>query len=294
MSQRSEKYNRRTARRVSNLEDRTGAISDDMTSLGVRVSMLEEIAKPAYIIKAPGPGYTMPAPRKPIRQRRRGIMLALIALATGLLIIGVVRTVGAENNTAADMPAPVPASTVAVTTLTDATTESWDGVGEDPQEAEKIEAALLAQGYLSTAVPLDYTLQDIMRTACTEYGCPYTLALAVAEVESNFNMDTVGAAGEVGIMQLNPGPGGSYHAELAAATGRDPTTPVGNIYCGVYLLGKYMADYQDPVKAAMAYNMGDNGAREAWAAGITSTHYTKEVMEAMEVWECTVNEWGGA
>lgn len=33
-----------------------------------------------------------------------------------------------------------------------------------------------------------------------------------------------GAAGEVGIMQLNPGPGGSYHAELTAATGRDPTT----------------------------------------------------------------------
>lgn len=262
---------------------------------------------------APEPGYTLPVPPKhtgivtfetlpvptekwlaPKRQRRRGIMLALIALATGLLIIGVVRTVGAENNTAADMPAPVPASTVAVTTLTDATTESWDGVGEDPQEAEKIEAALLAQGYLSTAVPLDYTLQDIMRTACTEYGCSYTLALAVAEVESNFNMDTVGAAGEIGIMQLNPGPGGSYHAELAAATGRDPTTPVGNIYCGVYLLGKYMADYQDPVKAAMAYNMGVSGAREAWAAGITSTHYTKEVMEAMEVWECTVNEWGGA
>ena len=293
MSQRSEKYNRRTARRVSNLEDCTEAIGDDMISLGVRVSMLEEIAKPAYIIKAPGPGYTMPVTNK-IRQRRRVALLALIVMATALLIIGAVRTVGAENNIAADMPAPVPASTVAVTTLTDATTESRDGVGEDPQEAEKIEAALLAQGYLSTAVPLDYTLQDIMRTACTEYGCPYTLALAVAEVESNFNMDTVGAAGEIGIMQLNPGPSGSYHAELAAATGRDPTTPVGNIYCGVYLLGKYMADYQDPVKAAMAYNMGVSGAREAWAAGITSTHYTKEVMEAMEVWECTVNEWGGA
>lgn len=293
MSQRSEKYNRRTARRVSNLEDCTEAIGDDMISLGVRVSMLEEIAKPVYIINEPEPGYTMPVTNK-IRQRRRVALLALIVMVTALLIIGAVRTVGAENNTAADMPAPVPASTVAVTTLTDATTESRDGVGEDPQEAEKIEAALLAQGYLSTAVPLDYTLQDIMRTACTEYGCPYTLALAVAEVESNFNMDTVGAAGEIGIMQLNPGPSGSYHAELAAATGRDPTTPVGNIYCGVYLLGKYMADYQDPVKAAMAYNMGVSGAREAWAAGITSTHYTKEVMEAMEVWECTVNEWGGA
>lgn len=229
----------------------------------------------------------------PMRQRRRVALPALIAMATALLIIGAVRSIEAENNTAADMSAQVPASTVAVTTLTDATTESWDGAGEDPQEAEKIEAALLAQGYLSTAVPLDYTLQDIMRTACAEYGCPYTLALAVAEVESNFDMDIIGTAGEVGIMQLNPGPGGSYHAELTTDTGLDPTTPEGNIYCGVYLLGKYMADYQDPTKAAMAYNMGVSGAREAWAAGITSTNYTKKVMEAMEGWETTVKEWRG-
>jgi len=261
---------------------------------------------------APEPGYTLPVPPKrtvvdgvirletspvpteerpaPMRQRTRVALLVLIAVAAALLMIVVVRAVGAENNDAADPTAPAPASTVAATTLTDAL---WNGEGEDPQEAEKIEAALLAQGYLSTAVPLDYTLQDIMRTACTEYGCPYPLALAVAEVESNFDMDTIGAAGEVGIMQLNPGPGGSYHAELTAATGRDPTTPEGNIYCGVYLLGKYMADYQDPTKAAMAYNMGVSGARGAWAAGITSTNYTEKVMEAMEGWETTINAWCG-
>lgn len=79
-------------------------------------------------------------------------------------------------------------------------------VGEDPMEAEKIEAALLAQGYYSDEVPMTYDLQDIMRTACEQYGCPYALALAVAEVESGFDLDAVGAAGEVGIMQLNPGP----------------------------------------------------------------------------------------
>ena len=90
---------------------------------------------------------------------------------------------------------------------------------------------------------------------------PYPLALAVAEVESHFNMEAVGAAGEVGIMQLNPGPDGAYHAELEAATGLDPTTPSGNIAAGCYLLGKYMADYKDPHKAAMAYNMGVAGAK---------------------------------
>ena len=115
----------------------------------------------------------------------------------------------------------------------------------------------------------------------------------MAEVESNFDAAAVGAVGEVGIMQLNPGPDGAYHAELEAATGLDPTTPSGNIAAGCYLLGKYIADYEDPQKAAMAYNMGVGGAENAWADGITSTDYSAAVVEAMERWEVTVNAWNG-
>ena len=158
---------------------------------------------------------------------------------------------------------------------------------------EKIEEALLAQGYFSLAVPMPYEWQDYMRTYCEEYGCPYPLALAVAQTESNFDMDAVGASGEVGIMQLNPGPGGSYHAEIQAATGLDPTTASGNIAGGCYKLGLYLAKYGSAEKAAMAYNMGEGGARSAWDSGITSTDYSKAVKEAMETWECTVNAWGG-
>lgn len=164
---------------------------------------------------------------------------------------------------------------------------------EDPQETEKIEEALLAQGYFSLAVPMPYEWQDYMRTYCEEYGCPYPLALAVAQTESNFDMDAVGASGEVGIMQLNPGPGGSYHAEIQAATGLDPTTASGNIAGGCYKLGLYLAKYGSVEKAAMAYNMGEGGARSAWDSGITSTNYSRTVKEAMETWECTVNAWGG-
>ena len=153
--------------------------------------------------------------------------------------------------------------------------------------------ALLAQGYFSLAVPMPYEWQDYMRTYCEEYGCPYPMALAVAQTESNFDMDAVGASGEVGIMQLNPGPGGSYHAEIQAATGLDPTTTSGNIAGGCYKLGLYLAKYGNVEKAAMAYNMGEGGARSAWDSGITSTDYSKAVKEAMETWECTVNAWGG-
>ena len=55
----------------------------------------------------------------------------------------------------------------------------------------------------------------------------------------------------MGIFQLNPGPDGSYHAELEAATGLDPTTPEGNIAGGCYLLGKYTAQYKDEAMAAI-------------------------------------------
>ena len=49
--------------------------------------------------------------------------------------------------------------------------------------------------------------------------------------------------------------------------GLDPTTPSGNIAAGCYLLGKYMADYKDPHKAAMAYNMGVAGAKKRLGGG---------------------------
>ena len=149
-------------------------------------------------------------------------------------------------------------------------------------------AALLEQGYFSDAIPLPYDLQDIMRTACKEYGCPYPLALAVAEVESNFDAAAVGAVGEVGIMQLNPGPQNTYWVNLEAETGKDPTDTAGNIVCGVYLLGTHLANYEDTEKALMAYNMGPGGATQAWKAGTTSTGYTAKVMEAADRWAAVV------
>lgn len=166
---------------------------------------------------------------------------------------------------------------------------------EDPEEKQRIGEALEAQGYFSAAVPLSWEYQDYMRTYCHLYGCPYPLALAVADWETRgqFNMDAIGPAGEVGIFQLNPGPDGSYHAELEAATGLDPTTPEGNIAGGCYKLGKYLAEYGDVAMVAMAYNRGQAGARAAWEAGITSNEYTDAVLEAMERWECAVNAWAG-
>lgn len=273
MSQKGEKYARRMERRVDKLEQDVAAITTEQTTQGVRISAVEddlavyraavsarELKQAAAEIKAAKERRTARAAERERKARRRNKVLAFIALA---LFVAVCVVMVAK------------------------------AYSEDPQETEKIEEALLAQGYFSLAVPMPYEWQDYMRTYCEEYGCPYPLALAVAQTESNFDMDAVGASGEVGIMQLNPGPGGSYHAEIQAATGLDPTTTSGNIAGGCYKLGLYLAKYGSVEKAAMAYNMGEGGAKNAWAGGITSTNYSRTVKEAMETWECTVNAWGG-
>ena len=266
----------------------------DMIQRRAAAKKWEETVKARAMKKAEHELKTRAEERRRRIARRRLITLALGALAVVMLLASVIMTITAKPAAeAAEAEITGAAVTSPPVTLVTAEPDMWDGEGEDPLEAEKIEEALLASGYFSLAVPMSYEYQDYMRTYCAEYKCPYPLALAVAETETNFDMEAVGAAGEVGIMQLNPGPSGSYHAELEEATGMDPATPSGNIAAGCYLLGKYMEDYGDPHKAAMAYNMGVSGARNAWEAGITSTEYSTAVVEAMERWEVTVNAWNG-
>lgn len=233
---------------------------------------------------------------------RRAVPVIALGLAiVALILAAMAMNAGREAGEAAK--AERPAVIFAVEQEPTATLlvgDAWEfaalyRAAEDPAEKQRIGEVLEAQGYFSAAVPLSWEYQDYMRTYCHLYGCPYPLALAVADWETRgqFNMDAIGPAGEVGIMQLNPGPDGSYHAELEDATGLDPTTPEGNIAGGCYKLGKYLAEYGDVAMVAMAYNRGQAGARAAWEAGITSNEYTDAVLEAMERWECAVNAWAG-
>ena len=235
---------------------------------------------------------------------QRGILTAGIA-AVAVAIVVMSGCAARANAAQGIQPAQTPEPTQPVETIPPVIAlvdqgDAWDfaamfQAAEDPEEAQRIGEALEAQGYFSAAVPMPWEYQDYMRTYCHMYGCPYPLALAVADWETRgtFDMEASGPAGEVGIMQLNPGPGGSYHAEIEAATGLDPTTPEGNIAGGCYRLGEYLARYEDTTMALMAYNMGAQGAREAWEDGIMSTEYTDAVLEALESWEAAVNAWAG-
>lgn len=57
---------------------------------------------------------------------------------------------------------------------------------EEEDENEKIEAALLEQGYLHEEIPLDFDLQCHLIAVCEEYGVPQNVALGVIQAESSF------------------------------------------------------------------------------------------------------------
>ncbi len=159
----------------------------------------------------------------------------------------------------------------------------------DAMEQERIEEALVEQGYLSDALPIPYDWQDWLRTYAELYGGEqadevFLLALAVAETESRFDMTAVGSLGEVGMFQLLPGPGDAYHEEIEAATGLDVHTDAGNIAGGVWKLAGLMKKYGNANDAAMAYNMGEGGAKKARANGVADTEYSRAVVAAMEKW----------
>lgn len=307
MSQRKEKYARNMERRTGALEKRADKLEESRAEIGKklmqygnRLEEIEETMEHRRIVYAGLREHERSQSERESRRQRRGLVIAIVLAIVALIVA--VHAAGTERVVETVRPTATVTARVEADLLATAPEEfdPWAFVAlyraaENPLEAQRIGEALEAQGYFSAAVPLPWEYQDYMRTYCHLYGCPYPMALAVADWETRgrFNMDAMGPAGEVGIFQLNPGPDGAYHAELDAAIGLDPTTPEGNIAGGCYLLGKYLAQYGDKTMTLMVYSMGQAGARNAWDAGITSTEYTDAVLAAMEMWECAVNAWAG-
>ena len=301
MSQKGEKYARRMERRMDKLEQDVAAITTEQTTQGVRISAVEddlavyraavsarELKQAAAEIKAAKERRTARAAERERKARRRNKVLAFIALALFVAVCVVMVAKAYSEEPAAEPAAPeasaAPAAILPTELLFTAAEEEYM---EDPQETEKIEEALLAQGYFSLAVPMPYEWQDYMRTYCEEYGCPYPMALAVAQTESNFDMDAVGASGEVGIMQLNPGPGGSYHAEIQAATGLDPTTTSGNIAGGCYKLGLYLDTHPNDSEAFalfQSYVALEKTARETFLEKVGPLTMTDSARASRYTW----------
>lgn len=122
-------------------------------------------------------------------------------------------------------------------------------------ENEKIEAALVEQGYFREDVPLDYDTQAFLRAACDESGVEYELALAVIWRETTFR-NVIGDNGNsFGYMQVQP----RWHSERMARLGvTDLMDPFSNFRVGCDYLAELLEKYELPV-ALTHYNTGGPG-----------------------------------
>ena len=148
--------------------------------------------------------------------------------------------------------------------------------GEDPFESEKIEQALIEQGYFRDDVPLTYDEQDFLHTACQESGVPYALALAVIERETQFQ-NLVGDDGaSLGYMQVQE----RWHKDRMDRLGvTDLMDPFGNFRVGCDFLAELLGKY--PVQEALtAYNSGSPGYNQ----------YSYDVMDNYEKWKELVGD----
>ena len=131
-------------------------------------------------------------------------------------------------------------------------------------------------------VPLDEALQRYTYNLCVDYEIEeyYPLVLAVMWRESEFVPTIISKTNDYGLMQINK----INHEWLSEKLGiTDFLDEEQNIHAGVFMLSLYLHKYEDIDKALMAYNMGENGAKKRWDAGIYSTNYTRTTRERLEL-----------
>lgn len=230
------------------------------------------------------------------RRRRRRILRIKLATTAAVLALTTASIVALTGGAAETVPEQTPqppalqAEPVLLVAEHDSTYQPVQMTAEPAQEPEpveeedeneKIEAALLEQGYLHEEIPLDFDLQCRLITVCEEYGVPQSVALGVIQAESSFTA-TASNGSCYGYMQIN-----SINSEwLSEKIGvTDLTDPYQNIRSGVFILSDLYGKYGDWHKALICYNYGEGGAREhVFSKGYTTTSYSRTVMEYADAW----------
>lgn len=146
-----------------------------------------------------------------------------------------------------------------------------DRLGEDPDEDALITAALEEQGYFRADVPLDYELQDVLHSACEEFGVEYSLMLALIEQETLFQNITGDGGDSVGYCQIQKK---WWHGLMDDIGAKDLKDPQDNFRTGCAILAELIDKYGNAEDALSAYNTGNGG----------KTRYAQEVMARYAAW----------
>ena len=211
--------------------------------------------------------------RRRRRHKRRYISTGVVMFVAAALVTSVVVCSLPMEEDAPELQLSTPVVAIEVDGLEPTASPVWV---EDPYESEKIEKALVEQGYFRDDVPLSYEDQDFLHTACQESGVPYALALAVIERETGFR-NVVGDDGaSCGYMQVQE----RWHWDRMERLGvTDLMSPFGNFRVGCDFLAELLEKY--PMQEALtAYNSGSPGYDQ----------YSYEVMGNYEKWKELVGD----
>jgi hypothetical protein len=130
-------------------------------------------------------------------------------------------------------------------------------------------------------INLSHDLQRYTYETCVKYEVSdaYPLMLAVMWQESNFNANEISSTNDYGLMQINK----QNHEWLSKQLGiTDFLDAKQSILAGVYCYSCLLKKYDDYTHCLMAYNLGETGAARALRQGVTSTHYSRSVLDKLE------------
>ena len=118
------------------------------------------------------------------------------------------------------------------------------------------------------------SIQSLITSVANQFNVPASIALAVAQKESNFNQAAVGSAGEIGVMQLMPA--------TATGLGVDPTDLNQNVTGGVSLLASLYQQYGNWTQALEAYNAGPTAVNTG-AVPSSSVSYASSILGSINL-----------
>lgn len=198
---------------------------------------------------------------------------AMLAAATAALAICAVAFASIEPPKA-EAPDPVPAPPPAT-----APAEQETDAPDKPTASDLWSDDGSLHRIKSLDVALDAETQWAIFEACEYDPGLFSLVMAIAEHESEFQSDLQGDNGQsLGMMQINT----RWHTGRMEALGvTDLTDPVQCAIVAIDYLQELESRYGfEPESEAllMAYNMGPSGARKALNEGRTSTDYSREIM----------------
>lgn len=205
------------------------------------------------------------------RKSRRGKNAYIVGVAAFvfLFVIAVTTTGGAKEEPDNAPPAIVTAATD-VTDICDGNIETTDDKDD----------------FVALPVDMPGSEQRIVWKICKDYGIDFVFVMALIGHETEFTKDARSITGDSGYMQIND----ICLEEMERRGFTDMTDTADNVGAGVSILRDYMDKYDgNKHKVLMAYNMGATGAAKLWAQGITSSEYSREVMERYEEYNAIYN-----